>query len=65
MASDVRFADIRRMLERHGWELVRISGSHHIFAKDGEVRLISLPVHRGKVKHAYVRRLARDFGIEV
>jgi predicted RNA binding protein YcfA (HicA-like mRNA interferase family) len=36
-----------RLLEAKGWELKRISGSHHIYAKpDSEVR-ISIPVHGG------------------
>ncbi|MCY3554729.1 MAG: type II toxin-antitoxin system HicA family toxin [Gemmatimonadetes bacterium] len=34
-----------RLLESHGWHLKRISGSHHIYAKDGEVARISVPVH--------------------
>ncbi|MCY3770592.1 MAG: type II toxin-antitoxin system HicA family toxin [Gemmatimonadetes bacterium] len=32
-------------LEFHGWQLRRINGSHHIYAKDGEVARISVPVH--------------------
>ena len=31
-----------------GWELKRISGSHHIFAKAGENARISVPVHGKK-----------------
>jgi predicted RNA binding protein YcfA (HicA-like mRNA interferase family) len=34
-----------KLLERRGWVLVRISGSHHIYAKPGEIARISLPVH--------------------
>jgi hypothetical protein len=26
-----------RILERHGWELLRIQGSHHIYGKSGQV----------------------------
>src|SRR5439155_21000150 len=44
MASERRFADVRRQLEEHGWRLVRISGSHHIFAKEGR-RPLSIRVH--------------------
>ena len=46
-----------RVLEAHGWDLMRIRGSHRIYAKAGcEVR-ISVPVHgsallkRGLQKH--------------
>lgn len=58
MSSDVRFAEVRRMLERAGYTLVRISGSHHIFAKPGQ-GLLSIPVHRGKVKPFYVRQVEK------
>ena len=34
-----------KILEENGWELVRISGSHHVFAKDGEEAKIVVPVH--------------------
>jgi len=58
MPAEQRFAEIRRELERHGWSLVRINGSHHIFEKPNESLLV-LPVHHGKVKPAYVRRLKK------
>lgn len=37
-----------RILERHGWELKRISGSHHIYAKVGSIVRLSVPVHGNK-----------------
>ncbi|NKC15483.1 MAG: addiction module toxin, HicA family [Gammaproteobacteria bacterium] len=33
------------LIEDKGWELKRIIGSHHIFAKAGENARISVPVH--------------------
>jgi len=48
VASEVRFGEVRALLERHGWTLRRVSASHHIFKKKGD-RLFSVPVHRGKV----------------
>jgi predicted RNA binding protein YcfA (HicA-like mRNA interferase family) len=33
------------ILERKGWELKRISGSHHVYTKTGRIERISLPVH--------------------
>jgi predicted RNA binding protein YcfA (HicA-like mRNA interferase family) len=58
MASETRFAEVRTLLERNGWSLARISGSHHIFEKAGS-KLLSIPVHRGKVKPAYVRQVEK------
>ena len=37
--------DFIRLLERKGWVLRRINGSHHVFGKDGNPARISLPVH--------------------
>jgi len=37
-----------RLLQGRGWRLVRINGSHHIFAKKGAAKTISVPVHGGK-----------------
>jgi len=56
MGSEKRFAEIRKQLESHGYQLVRISGSHHLFERPGSP-LLSIPVHRGKVKPYYVRQI--------
>jgi predicted RNA binding protein YcfA (HicA-like mRNA interferase family) len=58
--SEVRFAEIQRLLEEHGYRLKRITGSHHIFDKPGE-RPIPIPVHHGKVKHVYFRQILKAF----
>jgi predicted RNA binding protein YcfA (HicA-like mRNA interferase family) len=34
-----------RAVERKGWALLRISGSHHIYGKAGEVARLSIPIH--------------------
>ena len=36
---------LARILEARGWELRRISGSHHIYTHAGNDARISLPVH--------------------
>jgi predicted RNA binding protein YcfA (HicA-like mRNA interferase family) len=33
------------VLERHGWVLLRIRGSHHIYGRAGSPLRISVPVH--------------------
>ena len=58
MPSETRFSEVQKMLERAGYRLVRISGSHHCFAKPGET-LLSIPVHQGKVKPYYVRQVEK------
>ena len=34
-----------RIIERYGWELKRVTGSHHIYAKSGVSVILSIPVH--------------------
>ncbi len=34
-----------RLVERHGWQLKRITGSHHIYGKTGVRVRLSIPVH--------------------
>jgi len=33
------------LLERRGWKLLRIHGSHHIYGKEGSVVRLSVPIH--------------------
>ncbi len=37
--------DLARVLEQHGWTLMRINGSHHIYGKPGSVVRLSVPIH--------------------
>ena len=34
-----------RIIERYGWELKRVTGSHHIYTKEGVSVILSIPVH--------------------
>lgn len=36
---------LARALEKHGWLLKRVQGSHHIYAKPGVEVRISIPIH--------------------
>ena len=55
MPSNVRYAEIKRLLESKGWYLDRTSGTHHIFIKPGK-RQINIPVHDKQVKFVYVKK---------
>lgn len=37
-----------KILERQGWELKRITGSHHIYTKVGVDVIFSIPVHSNR-----------------
>jgi predicted RNA binding protein YcfA (HicA-like mRNA interferase family) len=61
MPSEVRFAVVRKLVEKDHWRLIRIRGSHHVFRKpDGST--YSIPVHHGKVKPFYVREIKKEVG---
>ncbi|MFH0903106.1 MAG: type II toxin-antitoxin system HicA family toxin [Pseudomonadota bacterium] len=56
--------DLARLLERHGWSLLRISGSHHIYGKQGTKVRISVPVHgHATLKTGLARHLLKMAGI--
>lgn len=58
MPSEVRFQEVRRRFEAHGWYLDRIRGSHHVFSKPGRGSF-PVPVHGGKVQAVYVKKIER------
>jgi predicted RNA binding protein YcfA (HicA-like mRNA interferase family) len=47
-----------RLLEAKGWGLARVTGSHHIYVKDGTNYRISVPVHGNKDLKAGLLRAA-------
>ncbi len=52
--------DFARLIERHGWKLLRISGSHHIYAKPGSVVRLSIPIHGNRpLKIGLLRHLTK------
>ena len=56
--------DLCKVLERHGWELKRIRGNHHIFAQSNNPTILTVPVHGNKpLKIGTLRRLLSDAGL--
>jgi len=54
-----------RAVERQGWKLLRIAGSHHIYGKDGSIVRLSIPIHSNKpLKTGLLRHLMKQAGIE-
>ena len=60
--NNVTFGDIRKLLELEGFNLDRITGSHHIFKRD-EIVLV-IPVHNNRVKSVYVKRVVELIEVE-
>lgn len=51
-----------RMLERDGWELVRIKGDHHTFKKDGVPEIVTVPHPNRDLPKGLVRRIYQVAG---
>jgi predicted RNA binding protein YcfA (HicA-like mRNA interferase family) len=52
--------EFARLVERRGWKLLRIQGSHHIYAKVGSVVRLSIPIHANRpLKIGLLRHLAK------
>jgi len=59
--SGERFA---KLLEKHGWTLLRVNGSHHIYGKAGQIERILIPVHGNKtLKIGLLRHLLKVAGL--
>jgi predicted RNA binding protein YcfA (HicA-like mRNA interferase family) len=37
--------ELARILEHHGWLLLRVNGSHHTYGKTGSIVRLSVPIH--------------------
>jgi predicted RNA binding protein YcfA (HicA-like mRNA interferase family) len=40
--------ELARHLEKDGWALLRVRGSHHIYGKSGSIVRLSVPIHGNK-----------------
>ena len=57
--------ELIKILEQHGWKLLRISGSHHIYGKPGTVVRLSVPVHgTNPLKIGLLKHLCKMAGLE-
>ncbi|MDB9511145.1 type II toxin-antitoxin system HicA family toxin [Kamptonema animale CS-326] len=53
-----------KIVEQHGWELKRITGSHHIYGKDDIAVILSIPVHSNRdLPTGTLRAILKDAGI--
>jgi predicted RNA binding protein YcfA (HicA-like mRNA interferase family) len=58
--------EFARLLERKGWTLLRVNGSHHIYGKTGVEARLSVPIHGNEVlKRGLVTHLAKLAGVSL
>ncbi len=55
--------ELARVLERKGWKLDRVNGSHHIYKVLGGFATISVPIHNKDLKAGTQRALMRQSGL--
>ena len=57
--------ELARVLERHGWQLLRIHGSHHIYGRTGSELHLSVPIHGNTpLKIGLLRHLIKIAGLQ-
>jgi predicted RNA binding protein YcfA (HicA-like mRNA interferase family) len=61
----VKGSEFAKVLEKRGWKLLRVNGSHHIYGKDGHIERISVPIHGNKpLKVGLLRHLMKIAGLK-
>jgi len=57
--------ELTKLLEQHGWKLLRVSGSHHIYGKSGSIVRLSVPIHSNtSLKVGLLNHLMKIAGLE-
>ena len=57
--------EFARLLEKKGWELKHVKGSHHVYMKEGNPARISVPIHGNKpLKIGLMKHLLKIAGIK-
>lgn len=52
--------ELAKAVERKGWTLLRVRGSHHIYGKQGSSVRLSIPMHEGRdLKIGLLRHLMK------
>ncbi len=56
--------ELARIAEQHGWNLLRIHGSHHIYGMPGSIVRLSIPIHGNKpLKIGLLKHLLKLAGL--
>lgn len=56
--------EFAKILERNGWTLLRVQGSHHIYGKTGSDTRISIPIHRNQtLKTGLLKHFLKQAGL--
>jgi predicted RNA binding protein YcfA (HicA-like mRNA interferase family) len=54
-----------KLLEKRGWQLARVNGSHHVYVKSGHLVRISVPIHGNQdLKIGLLKHFMKIAGLE-
>jgi predicted RNA binding protein YcfA (HicA-like mRNA interferase family) len=56
--------ELAKVLERNGWKLLRVRGSHHVYGKQGTNIRLSIPIHgNAALKIGLLNHLLKSAGL--
>ena len=58
----MRDKDLLKLMQKNGWKVVRVNGSHHILEKDGKIETI--PSHGKDVPNGLLNAILKRHGLK-
>lgn len=58
----MRDKDLLKLMQKNGWKVVRVNGSHHILEKDGKIETI--PIHGKDVQNGLLNAILKRHGLK-
>lgn len=58
----MRDKDLLKLMQKNGWNVVRVNGSHHILEKDGQIETI--PIHGKDVPNGLLNAILKRHGLK-
>lgn len=58
----MRDKDLLKLMQKNGWKVVRVNGSHHILEKDGKIETI--PIHGKDVLNGLLNAILKRHGLK-
>ena len=54
--------DLLKLLQKNGWKVARVQGSHHILQKDGKTEVV--PIHGKDVPIGLLTKILKSTGLK-
>lgn len=58
----MRDKNLLKLMQKNGWKVVRVNGSHHILEKDGKIETI--PIHGKDVPNGLLNAILKRHGLK-